>query len=400
LWKVIRSDRWKLYRYGWIIKEKGRQEVMKIANKIRIYSTKEQENLLFQFTGTSRFAWNESLALRQDRYDKDRPGTNIQQCIEHLQDLKHNHPDYNWLHSVPEAVTKQAIKELDKAYKEFFKGLRGRPKFKKKGKCNPSFYQRTDRFHQIDDTHIKITGIKTPVKVKKTDIPKKVANTRVSFDGKYWYLSYSYEIEEKISNGSGELGVDLGIKNLAFISDGRVFKNINKTQTIKKLEEQKKRLQRQVSRKYERNKQGRKFIKTENIKKSEQCIRLLDRRLANIRNTYIHEVTKALVRTTPKKIVIEDLNVKGMMKNKHLSKAVAGQCFNKFRTYLTYKCQMNGIELVVADRWYPSSKICSFCGNVKKDLKLKDRVYRCGVCGLEIDRDYNASINLSRYITV
>jgi len=222
----------------------------------------------------------------------------------------------------------------------------------------------------------------------------------VCFDGKYWYLSYSYEIEEKISNGSGELEVDLGMKDLTVISDGRVFRNINKTRIIKKLEEQKKRLQRQVSRKYEMNKRGSKFIKTENIKKLEKRIRLLDRRLANIRNIYVHVVTKDLVRTTPKKIVIEDLNVRGMMKNRHLSRAVAGQCFNKFRTYLTYKCRMNGIELAVADRWFPSSKICSCCGNVKKDLKLKDRVYRCGVCGLEIDRDYNASINLSRYITV
>jgi len=156
-------------------KREGRWGVMQIANKIRIYPAKEQENLLFQFAGTSRFAWNESLAFRQDRYDKDKSNTDIQQCIEHLQDLKHNHPDYNWLHSV--------------------------------------FYQRTDHFHQIDDTHVKITGIKTPVKIKKTDIPKKVVNTRVSFDGKYWYLSYAYEIEEQISNGSGELGVDLGMKD-------------------------------------------------------------------------------------------------------------------------------------------------------------------------------------------
>lgn len=370
---------------------------MQIANKIRIYPTKEQEKQLFQFAGTSRFAWNESLAYRQDRYDNQKLNTTVQECIEHLQDLKRNNPDYAWLNNIPEAITKQAIKDLDKAYKSFFKSGFGKPKFKKKGKCNTSFYQRTDNFYQIDAIHIKITGIKTPVKIKKIDIPKKVANTRVSFDGKYWYLSYAYEIEENTNNGIEELGVDLGIKDLAIISDGRKFKNINKTQTIKKLEKQKKRLQRQVSRKYEMNKQSKKFIKTENIKKLEQKIRMIDRRLANIRNTYIHEVTKDLVRTTPKKIVIEDLNVKGMMRNKHLSKAVANQCFNKFRQYLTYKCQMNGIELVIADRWFPSSKKCSCCGNIKKDLKLKDRTYVCVACGLKIDRDFNASINLSKY---
>lgn len=370
---------------------------MQIANKIRIYPAKEQEEQLFQFAGTSRFAWNESLAYRQDRYENQQLNTTVQECIEHLQDLKRNNPDYNWLNSIPEAVTKQAIKDLDKAYKEFFKGKRGMPKFKKKSKCNTSFYQRTDNFHQVDDTHIKITGIKKPVKIKSITIPDKVSNTRVSFDGKYWYLSYAYEIQTRISNGVDEIGVDLGIKDLAIVSDNRVFKNINKTQLVKDLEKQKRRLQRQISRKYEMNKQGKKPVKTNNIKKLEQKVKLIGRHLTNIRNTYIHEVTKNLVRNTPKKIVIEDLNVKGMMKNKHLSKAVAGQCFNKFKTYLTYKCQMNGIELVIADRWFPSSKICSCCGHIKKDLKLKDRTYKCENCGLVIDRDYNASINLSRY---
>ena len=145
------------------------------------------------------------------------------------------------------------------------------------------------------------------------------------------------------------------------------------------------------------NKQGKKYVKTNNIKKLEKKIRLLDRRLANIRNTYTHEVTKALVRTTPKKIVIEDLNVKGMMKNKHLAKAVANQCFNKFRQYLTYKCQKYGIEIEIADRFYPSSKLCIRCNHKKKFLSLKERVYKCENCGLEIDRDYNASLNLARY---
>ena len=370
---------------------------MQIAKKIRIYPTKTQEEQFFQFAGTSRFAWNESLKYRQDRYDNDKSNTTIQECIEHLQDLKHNNPNYVWLNAVPEAITKQAIKDLDKAYKSFFKSGFGKPKFKKKGKCNVSFYQRTDNFHQINDTHIKITGIKTPVKIKKQKIPNKVANTRVSFDGKYWYLSYTYEIEETVSNGIEELGVDLGIKDFAIVSDGRKYKNINKTQVIKKLEKQQRRIQRQISRKYEMNKRGKKFVKTNNIKKLEQRLRLIDRRLSNIRNTYIHEVTKDLVRTTPKRIVIEDLNVKGMMKNKHLSKAVSNQCFNKFRQYLTYKCQMNGIELVVADRWYPSSKTCSCCGTIKKDLKLKDRTFVCLACNFKIDRDFNASINLSRY---
>lgn len=370
---------------------------MQIAKKIRLYPNKEQEELFWQFAGTSRWAWNESLAYRIDRYEKDGSNTTIQQCIEHIQELKHNNSDYSWVNSIPEAITKQSIKDLDKAYKSFFKSGFGKPKFKKKGKCNVSFYQRIDNFHQVDDTHIKITGIKSYIKIRKCDIPIKVSNTRVSFDGKYWYLSYTYEVQEQTNNSTDIIGVDLGIKDLAIVSDGRVFKNINKTQVIKKLEKQKKRLQRQVSRKYEMNKQGKKFIKTENIKKLEQKIRMIDRRLANIRNTYIHKVIKDLVRTTPKKIVIEDLNVRGMLKNKHLSKAISNQCFNKFRQYLTYKCELYGVELVVADRFYPSSKKCSCCGSIKKDLRLKDRTYTCVSCGLKIDRDFNASINLSKY---
>ena len=377
--------------------EKREVRTMQLAKKIRLYPTKQQEELFFQFAGTARFAWNESLAYRVERYVKCGLNTTIQDCIEHIQDLKYNDANYIWLKEVPEAVTKQAIKDLDKAYKLFFKSGFGKPKFKKKNKCKVSFYQRTDNFRQVDDTHIKITGIKSYVKIKKCEIPKKVSNTRVSFDGKYWYLSYTYDVQEQRNTGTDTLGIDLGIKDLAIVSNKDVYRNINKTQTIKKLEKQKKRLQRQVSRKYERNRQGKHFVKTANIGKLEERIRLLDRRLRNIRNTYIHEVTKNLVKTTPKRIVIEDLNVRGMMKNKHLSKAVSQQCFHKFREYLTYKCRLYGIELELADRWYPSSKLCSCCGNVKRQLSLSERVYRCEVCGFETDRDYNASINLSRY---
>lgn len=370
---------------------------MQLANKIRLYVNKEQERLFWKFSNTARWCWNESLAFRKNRYESMELSTTIQQCIEHIQDLKYSNEEYKWVNEIPEAVTKQAIKDLDKAYKAFFKAGKGYPKFKKKGKCDISFYQRTDKFRQIDETHVKITGIKTPVKIKKTEIPHKVVNTRVSFDGKYWYLSYAYEVQEKESKGDEVVGVDLGVKDFAVTSDGKVYKNINKGRVIKKLEKQKKRLQRQISRKYEMNKKGQKFSKTENIKKLGQRIKLLERRIYNIRNTYIHEVTKDLVRNTPKKIVIEDLNVKGMMKNKQLSRLVQQQCFYKFRQYLTYKCQLNGIKLEIADRYYPSSKICSCCGSVKKQLSLSERTYKCDKCGQEINRDYNASINLSRY---
>ena len=175
-----------------------------------------------------------------------------------------------------------------------------------------------------------------------------------------------------------------------------LYKNINKTYAVRKIEKRLKKLQRQVSRKYEQNKKGKEYVKTKNIIKLEKQIQQVDRRLANIRNNYLHRTTTSIVKTKPYRVVIEDLNVKGMMKNKHLSDAIRKQGFYEFRRQLGYKCKFRGIELVVADRFYPSSKTCSQCGKINKDLKLKDRVYSCS-CGLSIDRDLNACINLSRY---
>ena len=198
-------------------------------------------------------------------------------------------------------------------------------------------------------------------------------------------------------NTSEVIGIDLGIKSFAACSNGAVYKNINKTHTVKQLNKKLRRLQRQVSRKYLKNKVGNKFIKTSSIIKLEHKIKLIHRRLKNIRENYIHQITTYLVKTKPCKIVIEDLNIKGMLKNKHLSKSIAEQCFYKFITTLDYKCKWGSIELIKANRFYPSSKLCSCCGSIKKDLRLKDRVYTCNHCGLVIDRDFNASINLANY---
>jgi putative transposase len=220
---------------------------------------------------------------------------------------------------------------------------------------------------------------------------------RVSFDGKYWYLAVGVEQQfpqESLTDVT--LGIDIGVKDLAIRSDGIKHKNINTTKAVRKTKKRLRRLQRSVSRKYEKNKEGDRFVKTSNIIKQEKQIRLQHRKLANIRNNHIHQVTNSIVKTKPSKIVIEDLNVSGMMKNKHLSKAIAEQKLHDFKVKLIYKCEKNGIELVEADRWYPSSKMCSKCGAVKKDLKLSDRTYICS-CGLQMDRDLNAAINLANY---
>lgn len=192
------------------------------------------------------------------------------------------------------------------------------------------------------------------------------------------------------------IGIDLGIKELAVCSDKVTYSNINRTDRVKRLEKAKHRKQRQISRKYEKNKQGSKYVKTKNIVKAELALLKLNHKLTNIHNDYIHKVTTDIVKREPSFIVIEDLNVKGMLKNKHLSKSVQQQNFYRFREILEYKAENAGIKLIIADRFYPSSKTCSHCGSIKSDLKLKDRVFKCNSCGLVIDRDYNASLNLCR----
>ena len=294
-------------------------------------------------------------------------------------------------------VAKQAVKDGCDAYKRFFKGLSDKPQFKSRRKSKKSFYNdncklkvKYGKFINIE----KVGWIKTNEQIP---IGVKYSNPRISYDNKYWYISVGIEeeeIQEKLTDVS--LGIDLGLKELAVCSNGKVYKNINKSYAVRKIEKRLKRLQKQVSRKYEQNKKGKEYVKTKNIIKLEKQIQQVYRILANIRSNYLHKTTTSIVKTKPYRVVIEDLNVKGMMKNKHLSDAIRKQGFHEFKRQLQYKCKFRGIELVVADRFYPSSKTCSQCGEIKKDLKLKDRVYKFS-CGLSIDRDLNASINLSRY---
>ena len=373
---------------------------MILAKKVRLYPTKEQEQKLWQSVGTARFIYNYTLAKQEENYKNG--GKFISDGIirKELTQLKKS--ELLWLNEVSNNVTKQAVKDACNAYKRFFKSLANRPKFKSKKKSNHSFYN---------------DSIKLKVKEKKVLIEKvgwiktneqipicKYNNPRITHDNKYWYISVGIEVnkkQEKLTDIS--LGIDLGLKDLAICSDGKVFKNINKTKKVKNLEKKLRQKQRQISRKYEMNKTkkegGRRcqFIKTKNIEKLEETTRLIHRKLSNIRNNYLHQITTSIVKTKPYRIVIEDLNVIGMMKNKHLSNSVRKQCFHKFRQYITYKSELIGIELIVANRFYPSSKTCSQCGSIKKNLKLKDRIYRCPHCGAIIDRDLNAAINLSMY---
>lgn len=372
--------------------------------KIKLYPTKEQEKLMWQSVGVNRFAYNWGLARSESYYNEHKKSLSNNDLRKEFTKLRKT-DEYPWLKDVSSEIPQQALKDLGNAYKKFFKKQGGFPKFKKKGKCENSFYHHNNKLKVNDDyVYLEKIGL-----VKMSDegrLPKgnykkdkiKVTNPRIKHNGRYWVLTLGIEVKsEPVELTNVSLGIDVGVKDLAVCSNGQVFKNINKSRTIKKLEKRLRRLQRQVSRKYEMNKQDNKFVKTKNIIKLERQIKLIHLRLSNIRNNHLHQTTNKIVKTKPSRIVIEDLNVSGMMKNRHLSKAIQQQKLYEFRRQLEYKTKKYGIELVLADRWYPSSKTCSSCGAIKSDLKLKDRVFKCDCCGLEIDRDLNASINLSRY---
>ncbi|MDY6153706.1 MAG: transposase [Terrisporobacter sp.] len=368
---------------------------MILANKIRLYPTEVQEQKLWQSVGTARFIYNWTLARQEENYKNGGKFISDNDLRKEITQLKKS--ELSWLKEVSNNVAKQAVKDACDSYKRFFKGLSDKPRFKSRRKSKPSFYNDNCKL-KVKDNAVNIEKVGW-VNIKPYSIPLgvKYSNPRISFDGKYWYISVGIERElPNVELTNESIGIDVGVKDLAICSNGMIFKNINKTKEVKRLKKVLKRKQRQCSNKYEKNKKGKEFVKTKNIAKLEKQIRLLHRKLANIRSNHIHQATNKIVKAKPSRVVMETLNIKGMMKNRHLAKAIQQQCLYDFKVKMKYKCEFYGIEFVEADKWFPSSKICSCCGNIKKDLKLKDRVYKCN-CGLSIDRDLNASINLSRY---
>ena len=370
--------------------------------KIRIHPNKEQISKFYQYAGTSRFMYNWSLNKIKEAYDlgikfKDIKLSNqltvIQKEIEEL----------HWLNGIPRKVKCLAITDCEESFKRFFKGASKYPKFKSKKKSKLSFsFINSGKFGTLPNVG-KGKGSMNLNLNQNDKLTEKVSNSHIatrlniSFDGKYWYLSGAYEKEyELVELTESSLGIDLGLKDLAITSDGIKFKNINKSHKVKKTKKKLKRVQRSLSRKYEMNKDGNKFIETNNISKQLIELRLLYRKLTNIRQNHINQITASLVKTKPAKVVMEDLNIQGMMKNRYLAKAIAEVNWYYFIETMRFKCKKYGIEFVQADRFYPSSKNCSSCGTKKKDLKLKDRIFNCN-CGLSIDRDINAAINLANY---
>lgn len=374
--------------------------------KIRLYPTKEQEQLMWKHVGSCRFIWNWMLAKQEELYKQGEKHLSAFDMINLLTPLK-KQEEYLWLKEVSNTSLKDICRDLDKAYKMFFKKTSGFPKFKSRKKSKPNFPIRTDMLYFKDD---KVLNIEKIGKVRyKTDFvfeygrnACKFTNARVSYINGKWMLSFGMECENQARElNDVSMGIDLGVKDLAIVEyngEPLVFHNINKSKQMCELSKRIRHLQKNISRKYEVNRTGKKYNKTKNIEKQEERLRKLRARQSNIRRNYLHQTTHKLVSLFPKRIVMEDLNVTGMMKNRHLSKAVQDQCFYEFIRQMEYKCAWNGIELVKADRFYPSSKTCSGCGCIKTDLKLSDRTYHCSDCGLIIDRDYNAAINLSRYV--
>ena len=310
-------------------------------------------------------------------------------------------PDKAWIKDAYSKAVKQSLENAHTAYTRFFKGKSKFPKFKEKGKNEPKMYfVRNNKTDCVCERHrIKIPSLGWVQLKEKGYIPTTKDGYIVSsgtidyIAGKFYVSALAEVLDKQESNNVNEgIGIDLGIKNLAIVSDGSTYKNINKSVRVKKLEKKLKREQRKLSRKYENKKKG-ETTQGKNILKQIEMVRKVHHKLANIRDNYIKTTVNEIVKTKPSYITIEDLNVSGMMKNKHLAKAVQQQKFYQFRQLLTQKCKENGIELRIVDRWFPSSKICNCCGQIKKDLKLSDRIYKCD-CGYTEDRDYNASLNL------
>ncbi len=368
----------------------------------------KQKTKLFQYANIARFAYNWALEQEQKNYKSGGKFLSDVDLRKEFTKMKQTQ-EYKWLNDVSNNVAKQAIKDACDAYKRFFEGLVRFPKFKSRKKSTPSFYQDSLKI-KFSETHVKVEGFATSKKKNKQKlnwirlaehgrIPTdcKYSNPRIKFDGLNWWITVGIEYPDSVVASENEgVGIDLGIKDLAICSDGNKYKNINKSNEVKKLEKKKRRLQRSISRSYEKNKKGKEYCKTNNVIKKEKLLLKLYHRLTNIRQNYLHQTTSEIVKREPSFICIEDLNVSGMMKNRHLSKAVQQQGFYKFRRQIEYKSAWNNIQVIIADRFFPSSKLCSCCGAVKADLKLSDRIYKCE-CGNVIDRDYQAALNLKRY---
>ncbi len=370
--------------------------------KTEINPSEEQKVKIRKTIGTCRFIYNFYLAHNKELHENGKKFMSSNKFRVWLNnEYLPNHPEYSWIKEAYSKAVTQAVNNGQTAFTRFFNHKSAFPRFKKKGKSNVKMYFvknnpkdcRCER-HRINIPSLGWVRIKEKGYIPTTKDGYVIKSGHVSIKAGRYYVSVLIEIpDNRIANNSNEgIGIDLGLKDFAVVSNGTSYKNINKSAKLKKLEKQLIREQRSLSRKYENVKKGGSTQRA-NIQKQRLKVQKLHHRIDNIRTDYINKTIAEIVKTKPSYITIEDLNVLGMMKNKHLSKAVASQKFYEFRTKLQAKCNENGIELRVVDRWFPSSKTCHCCGAIKKDLKLSDRTFTCD-CGYIEDRDFNAALNL------
>ena len=359
--------------------------------KVQIFPNKEQKELMFKSFGCARFAYNWALNKQNENHENGGKFISDMDLRKEFTKLKKKE-EFKWLNEVNNNVTKQAIKDLCKAYKNFFNKKAEHPSFKSKKKSKKSFYNDIYTI-KFDEYRVRIASIGW-MNMAENRIPKdsKYINPRISFDGVKFWLSISCVVDNEENNlpKTEPIGIDMGIKTLMTCSNGMKFKRVNTKREKKKL----KRLQKRANRYYDKMMKDKSSDKSKNLLKLENLICKQHQRITNIRLNNIHQATTKLVKLNPESIVVEDLDVKGMMKNKYLSEKIADCSFYEIYRQLKYKCKKRGIQFITADKFYPSSKICSKCGYKKEKLSLSERTYKCECCGNVIDRDFNASLNL------
>ena len=370
--------------------------------KTEINPTEEQKVRIRKTIGTCRFIYNFYLTHNKELHESGKKFMSSSRFRVWLNnEYLPNHPEYSWIKEAYSKSVTQAVNNGQTAFEKFFDHKSAFPKFKKKGRSDVKIYfVRNNPKDCLCERHrIKIPSLGWVRIKEKGYIPTTkdgyvIKSGHVSIKADRYYVSVLIEIPDKrIASNSGEgIGIDLGLKDFVIVSNGKTYKNINKSARLKKLEKKLSREQRSLSRKYENQKKGESTQKR-NIQKQKLKIQKIHHRIDNIRTDYINKIIAEIVKIKPSYITIEDLNVSGMMKNRHLSKAVASQKFYEFKTKLLAKCRENGIELRIVDRWFPSSKTCHCCKHIKKDLNLSDRIFRCD-CGYIEDRDFNAALNL------
>lgn len=370
--------------------------------KTEINPTKKQIIKINKTIGACRYIYNFYIAHNKELYkngEKFISGKNFSVWLNN--EYLPNNPDKHWIKEVSSKSIKKSIEDGNTAFLNFFKHKSNFPKFKKKDNSDVKMYfVKNNENDCLCERHkIKVPTLGWVRLKEKGYIPTSkngfiIKSGTISYKAGRYYISVLIDIPEqnKQNNNKSGIGIDLGLKDFVICSNGFIYQNINKTNNIKKIEKKLKREQRKMSRKIISIKKGESTKK--NFVKQKLKVQKLYQRLTNIRTDYLNKTINSIVKTKPSFIVIEDLNVSGMMKNRHLSKAVAQQKFFEFKTKLINKCKENNIELRIVDRWYPSSKTCHNCGHIKKDLKLKDRTYICSECGYVEDRDINASLNL------